>query len=527
MNLDAFLQDLHAPAYESGPPSEQVDWDDAPLPYKLYRGLRTFPLSAEVPLTLIERKSGAVPGLDEIAHLLWFSFGLTRISQAPGAGQPASSGRTMQLYRRFIPSGGGLYPSELYLYLKTPELPAGVYHYDAAHHRLILLREGDYDLYLSRALGNRCRVSACSGVVMVSNMFWKNFFKYKNFSYRLQGLDTGVLIGQLLETAKRFGYAAAAHYQFLDRAVNHLLGLPEREESVYAVIPLAAEPAAAWPAGGRSDPGAAVVSAARLCREVPAVRHERVERSRRVKEFPALVRMNEASMLESSASFRRAGKTNNPGSGLRSAYLPLAPPMSYDLAQACHNRHSPETEFVLGKVTMRQLSALLQEVAASLPYRNDLGDPEAPLPNRIQLYVCLVHVEGVQDGAYRYDFAAHALRRIRPGDHRLLLQQGMYLGNVNLLQVPLCFHVAGDRQFLAPEFGYRGYRILQMEAGMLVQRLLLAASALGMGGRPLLGFDANVSDEIYGLAPVNRTSLIQIPVGPYRPRPRLEGGLHS
>ena len=29
-----------------------------------------------------------------------------------------------------------------------------------------------------------------------------------------------------------------------------------------------------------------------------------------------------------------------------------------------------------------------------------------------------------------------------------------------------------------------------MEAGMLVQRLLLAASAIGMGGHPLLGYDA-------------------------------------
>ena len=38
-----------------------------------------------------------------------------------------------------------------------------------------------------------------------------------------------------------------------------------------------------------------------------------------------------------------------------------------------------------------------------------------------------------------------------------------------------------------------------MEAGMLVQRLLLAASALGIGGHPLLGFDSNLADELYKL----------------------------
>ena len=69
-------------------------------------------------------------------------------------------------------------------------------------------------------------------------MFWKNFFKYNNFAYRLQGLDAGVLMGQLLEVAKRFGLASGVYFQFLDSAINHLLGLSELEESVYSVIPL-------------------------------------------------------------------------------------------------------------------------------------------------------------------------------------------------------------------------------------------------------------------------------------------------
>jgi hypothetical protein len=66
-----------------------------------------------------------------------------------------------------------------------------------------------------------------------------------------------------------------------------------------------------------------------------------------------------------------------------------------------------------------------------------------------------------------------------------------------------------------------------MEAGMLVQRLLLAASAIGMGGHPLLGFDVKMCDEIYKMSLHGKTSLIQIPVGPYRPRSRLEGDLHG
>jgi len=72
----------------------------------------------------------------------------------------------MQSYRRFAPSGGGLYPNELYVYLKIEDLPTGVYHYDVAHHRLVLLREGNYDSYIDSALGNRFDVSTCFGTVL-------------------------------------------------------------------------------------------------------------------------------------------------------------------------------------------------------------------------------------------------------------------------------------------------------------------------------------------------------------------------
>ncbi|WP_231687895.1 nitroreductase family protein [Bacillus sp. FJAT-27251] len=62
---------------------------------------------------------------------------------------------------------------------------------------------------------------------------------------------------------------------------------------------------------------------------------------------------------------------------------------------------------------------------------------------------------------------------------------------------------------------------------MLTQRLLLAASALGLGGHPLLGFDVNLADRLNQLHGVNKTSLIQIPVGHYQSRAWLRGGIRS
>jgi SagB-type dehydrogenase family enzyme len=525
-DLNEFIYNLHYETDKAKPIEWEADWADAPLPYKLYRRLPTFPLSAEVPLTLAARPPSPTADLHAIGHFLWYVYGIAQVTESGSAPEwSPEAAQTMKMYRRVVASGGALYPNELYLYLKCDGLPAGVYHYDAAHHRLVQLREGDFDDYLGTALGDRCRVSDCFGVLFVSTMFWKNFFKYHNFSYRLQGLDTGVVLGQATEVAKRFGYSTAVGFQFLDQAVNHLLGLLERQESVYAVIPLSMKPDSSWfDAGKTAD---REVSASALCRELEELHYEHYMRTKKVAEYPELIRMNEASRHETTASFRRMIADNQDASHEDvGVFLPSVNRLSYDLASVSRKRYSPESDFTLSLLSRSELAALFQEASQSFVYANDLDAAQEGAASRVSLYACLYGIEDIEDGAYRYESDRHSLTPIRKGDHRFRLQMGMSLHNVNLFQVPISVHVAGDAKHLRQVWGFRGYRIQQMEAGMLTQRLLLAAAALGMGGRPLLGFDVKNADDLYRL-PLNRqTSLIQIPVGPLRHRSRLEGSLH-
>ncbi|WP_127583094.1 SagB family peptide dehydrogenase [Paenibacillus koleovorans] len=529
-HLHTFLRQLQLEPDRVMTPGWQADWEDAPLPYKLYRGLPAYPLPAEIPFSLdgINRdRSRQAPTLSDIGHLLWHTYGLTQLAQSvynPGQSQALGEASFVQItYRRFVPSGGGLYPNELYVYLKLDELPAGVYHYDTAHHRLILLREGDFDRYIGLTMGEDSDgMRGSFGAAFVSTMYWKNFFKYNHFSYRLQGLDSGVLLGQLLEVSKRFGFEAQVRFQFLDRPMNRLLGLADEEETVYAIVPLSIGGGDRRPLGGKE-----AVDANSLCGQLEEVRYEHYVRSFYVRPYPMLLELSKAAKQESAAAFVSEVK---PVSSLMEAPLLQLPPAtrpSYDLGVICRKRHSPEADFLLQDISLERLSALLHETIASYAYRNDLdGEPTDRAP-RVSLYGCFHRVAGIADGAYRYDPLEHMLRLVRPGDHRARLQAGMTLHNVSLFQVPLTFHVAGDRSFYRDSLGVRGYRIAQMEAGMLVQRLLLAANALGLGGRPLLGFDAASCDELYRLEPAGLTSLIQIPVGPSRGRSRLEGSLGS
>jgi SagB-type dehydrogenase family enzyme len=519
MELQMFLHQLHFDTDKARPSGWEVDWEEAPLPYKLYRGLPVFTLTHEIPLSFNGQSEPIKPDLRKLSEFLYYAYGITGIAQtvfpAPGGPEP------MQSLRRFAPSGGGLYPSELYIYLKIDGLPSGVYHYNAASHSLVLLREGNFDSYLARALGNRCDISSCFGTVFVSTMFWKNFFKYHHFSYRLQGLDAGALIGQLLEVSKRSGYAAGVYYQYLDMAVSHLLGLDVAEESVYALIPLSVEPVG-WFCGREDD-----IVAEDLCRELPDLHTSHYVRSREVKPFPALERMNEASMMASAQVFGQVREERGRGGRYKAVPLPEAAPLDVDFAAACRNRFSPDLDFIMGKVTQAELSVLLKEASTAAFYRSDLDPPGTRMEPRLSLCVCVTNVDGIQDGVYSYDGVSHALEQVSSGDYRPYVQEGMKAGNVNLLQVPLCFHVAGRKDHNLGELGYRGYRIQQMEAGIMMQKLLLTASAIGMGSHPLLDYDAGSCDEMYQLPSLEKSALIQIPVGPVRPRAWLKGSLHS
>ncbi|GHI00461.1 SagB family peptide dehydrogenase [Neobacillus kokaensis] len=527
MKLETFLHHLHYDTEKVAPPDWEVDWEDAPLPYKLYRGLPEVPLSGDVPLSLTGRQAQAELGLEELGSFLWYVFGLTQYAQSAFIQDTEEKAEVSyaQLFRRFVPSGGALYPNELYVYVKLKDVPKGIYHYDVSHHSLRLLREGNYDSYLSRSLGKGCELSDCFCTVFVSTVFLKNFYKYNNFSYRLQGLDAGVVIGQALEVADRMGFSSRVCYQFLDRSINHLLGLAEQDESVYAVIPLSIHPSIHYDGSFNRDEN---VSAVELCQEVPLLKTETYNRSQRVLDYPMLKEINKASMLETTHSFVKIKKDDRVIKSFSTEFimLPFTEPFSYDLASVCKERHSPDLDFIMGKVSQKTLSTLLTETF-SFAYHNDLDDTHEHLENRLSLNGFFYNVEGVSDGAYAYDKTAHSLRRITNGDFRESLQYGLTMPTVNLFQVPLCLHVVGGKDHLKEELGYRGYRIQQMEAGILVQRLLLISCALGMGGHPLLGFDVNRCDELYRIGSKGNTCLIQVPIGPYRPRAWLKGSLFS
>jgi SagB-type dehydrogenase family enzyme len=139
--------------------------------------------------------------------------------------------------RRPVPSGGALYPLELYVAaLAVDGVGSGVYHYDPFRHRLARLGaavRADVGL----ALVEPVLVETAAAVLVVTAMFWRTRFKYGLRGYRFAVLEAGHAAQNALLAAAALDVAALPVGGFYDRRLDALVGADGLEQaSLYALV---------------------------------------------------------------------------------------------------------------------------------------------------------------------------------------------------------------------------------------------------------------------------------------------------
>jgi len=162
--------------------------------------------------------------LEQVSTLLQTAYGVNRASV---------DGRPL----RAVPSGGALYPLELYPVASNVDgLEPAVYHFDplaAQLERLHELREGRSALGALTVYPELLTESAV--IFFVTAVFWRTRFKYGQRGYRFALLEAGHLGQNLLLSAEALGLAAVPVGGFYDRLVNRFLGVDGvHEAAVYA-----------------------------------------------------------------------------------------------------------------------------------------------------------------------------------------------------------------------------------------------------------------------------------------------------
>ena len=515
VNFDMNLFNLQYHPEKVTPKDWKVNRKERPEPFKIYQGLPFVRLHNYVP-DAFELFANSEPDLFEcLSALLWHSYGLTTMNWLTKASTPSDAdAKSLTFFRRNVASGGALYPAEIYLCLKGFRgLRAGVYHYDPKGHRLILLREGDLTHYVQDALGIELEEDEGSFYLLLTVRFCKNFFKYFNFSYRLHGLDTGVLAGQLLTLLKVLGMHATVHYNFVDQDLRHLLNIDLHEETIYAVIQVNVR----RPMRPRERKKEMAYSSADGLQPVDTPVYEENGHG----DYSMIVNLNNQAECETDEAFKQYKDTQNLGSVINTqATVRLSVRKKpIDLLQASLDRISPGDRFKLSELRFDTLSNIL--------IHNGLhGIKNDAIVNRnvtetMNVFIYAHQVEGLARGYYYVDRECHSVHLIKKGDLAALFQQGLTRKNFNLHQVPLIIHLTSAFCDFVSSVGTRGYRMLQMEAGMLTQQKQLFASGFQLGAHPMLSYDSKFLERALGLDNWGQTILMQMAVGEYKPLLRL------
>jgi SagB-type dehydrogenase family enzyme len=455
-----------------------LDFDNQPLPFKICPTLTPSPLPAEVQQTgvaalsaiseIVRPQTVSAPNLEAIAQLLYLSAGITRHRKFPGG----------EIYFRAAACTGALYEVELYLVCgDLANLEAGVYHFAAAEFGLRKLRAGDYRSVLVEAAASEPAVAHAPLTIVCTGTYWRNAWKYQDRTYRHFGWDNGTLLANMLAVATAQGLSAKVVCGFEDDKVNSLLDIDIRREVAFSLVPVGYSPYQA--------PQAPAVSPLGL-ETVPLSSHEI--------DYPLMRAMHTASSLRSPAEVAawRGGTPLSPFQAPGQSVISIQPQsdteMSLDPVEQVILRRGSSRRFSQTPITLPQLSTMLDRATRGVPA--DFLDPVGSQLNH--LYLIVNSVVGLEPGAYVFHRGSKSLECLKQGKFR---DQAGYLG----LQQSLPADAAVDVFFLADlrpilqRFGNRGYRAVQLEAGILGGKLYLAAYAQHLGASGLTFFDDDVT----------------------------------
>jgi SagB-type dehydrogenase family enzyme len=458
-----------------------LDLQRKPPAYKFYQALPPLPLPTDVSsLTVpaLDAVAGTAPtasppqtlDLTTLAGLLFYSAGRIRTRSFTGAGEVAF---------RAAASAGGLYPVEVYVVCgDLPGLAAGVYHFSPADFALRCLRQGDYRGALAHAAGDDPTVATTPCTLVYSAVFWRSAWKYRLRSYRYCFWDNGTVVANLLAAASAAGMPARVLLGFVDAQVNHLLGLDGQREAGTCLVSIGHPASPPAPTEPEQVPPLSVATVPSTIEEI---------------DYPEMARLHAASTLTTpeEVSAWRGSLATRPGQSagrhypLRPLDPSLAPPGT--LGEVIRQRGSTR-RFAREPILFSQLSAMLAHATTGVP-ADFLGPGGTSL---LDVYLIAHAVTDLPVGSYVFVPQEHALEQLGAGDFREEAGHLCFEQALSADASVVVFFMA-DLKSVLHRFGNRGYRAVQLEAGVVGGKLYLCAGALGLGASGLTFYDDDVT----------------------------------
>ncbi|MFZ5980031.1 MAG: SagB/ThcOx family dehydrogenase [Candidatus Zixiibacteriota bacterium] len=140
---------------------------------------------------------------------------------------------------RTAPSGGALYPIELYVIVnKVDSLENGLYHFQVSNNSLELLKSGDFSGQIHEAANNQDAVGKSPITVILTARFERSTIKYADRGYRYVYMEAGAICENIYLQATSLKLGTVAVGAFNDERLNNFLEIDGLNEAALLIMPV-------------------------------------------------------------------------------------------------------------------------------------------------------------------------------------------------------------------------------------------------------------------------------------------------
>ncbi len=379
------------------------------------------------------------------------------------------------------------------------------------------------------AAADELHVAATPEVLVYTAITWRSAWKYRDRAYRYHYWDNGMIVGNALAEAAALGLPAHLVMGFVDDKIERLIGIDGERELALSMLTVGSgilKSPSPPPDFREIHRPAAPLSHSEV--DYPSIRDMHRASSlvgpgevalwratpgpERVKEGTPI---GETAIADSHRLEQIEGQESDGGEDII-ALSPI-PERSLPLT-AIENvieRRASTRRFALKAIGYEELCTMLDRSTRGIS-ADFVSAPESQMND---IYIIVNRVEGLSPGAYYYDRQGNALVLLKSGDFHqeaahLVLDQDLG-GDAGVTM----FFMA-DLNPILTRLGSRGYRAVQMEAGIIGSRVYIAAYALGRGATGLTFYDDEVT-EFFSPHAAGKSCMLALSTGVPGKRPLI------
>lgn len=482
-----------------------LEFDNMPSPFKIYPDLEPIPLSRD----LLQTGTAALaaisdPGsqnnqaelnLDSLSAFLFYTAGVTKKKTFPGG----------EIYFRAAACAGALYPVESYIVCGDIDgLSAGVYHFNPGDFSLRRLRDGDYRSILVEATSNEQSITNAPVVLVYTAISWRSTWKYRDRAYRYHFWDNGMIAANAMAMAASHHLHAKIVMGFVEDEINLLIGIDGKSELALSLLPLGINDQPAQKSQTLDE-----LNLATLPLSASPIDY------RSIHEIHAASSLIDADEVAKWREHSFNQKSVESSSETFSLILNQSAALTDESIESVIQRRASTRRFARKAISFEDLSIILNRATRGLSA--DFLNKSATQINDV--YLIINRVDGIDAGAYFYDRNNQRLELLKKGDFN---DRAAYL----VLEQPLggdasaTIFLMADLQYMLELFGNRGYRVAQMEAGIIGGRTYIAAYALRRGATGLTFYDNDVT-EFFSPHAAGKNCMLAISIGVPGKKPLL------